>query len=81
MTDPEHLSVHSTRQLTAITASCPELAAVQAYVQAFAQLMTERRGRQLEAWRTAADTAPELHSFIAGLRRDQDAVTAALTLP
>lgn len=54
---------------------------MQAHVQTFAQLMTERRGRQLEAWMTAADAAPELHSFIAGLRRDQDAVTAALTLP
>jgi transposase len=81
MTDPEHLSSGSTRQLASITASCPELAAVQGHVQAFAQLMTERRGRQLEAWMTAAGAAPELASFIAGLRRDQDAVTAALTLP
>jgi transposase len=43
--------------------------------------VTQRRGRQLEAWMTTADTAPELRSFIAGLRRDQDAVTAAFTLP
>ena len=81
MTNPAHLSSGSTRQLAAITASCPELAAVQTHVQAYGQLMTERRGRELEAWMAAADTAPELQSFIAGLRRDQDAVTAALTLP
>jgi transposase len=30
---------------------------------------------------TAASSTPELCSFITGLRRDQDAVTAGLTLP
>jgi len=50
-------------------------------VQAFAQIMTERRGRDLEKWMTAADGLPELRSFVTGLRRDQDAVTAGLTLP
>lgn len=28
-----------------------------------------------------ADDQPALHSFVRGLRRDQDAVTAGLTLP
>jgi transposase len=81
MTDPAHLNPNSSRLLTAITASCPELAAVQGHVQAFAQLMTERRGRDLEKWMTAAGSTPDLSSFITGLRRDQDAVTAGLTLP
>lgn len=80
MTDPGNLSKAATRQLNAITANCQQLAAVRAHVQTFAQLMTERRGH-LEQWMTAATAAPELQSFIAGLRRDQDAVTAALTLP
>ncbi|MFI6743724.1 transposase [Nonomuraea sp. NPDC050451] len=46
-------------------------------------MMTHHRGRQLDAWMTAvlADDLPELHSFVAGLRRDQDAVTAGRTLP
>lgn len=57
------------------------MAAVQAHVQAFAQIMTERRGRDLEKWMIAASAAPELHSCITGLRRDQDAVTTGLTLP
>ena len=43
--------------------------------------MTERQGRELEKWMTAASSTPELSSFITGLRRDQDAVTAGLTLP
>ena len=37
MADPAHLSRDSTHQLTAITATCPEPAAVQAHVQTFAQ--------------------------------------------
>ncbi|MGP4030354.1 transposase [Actinomadura sp. 3N407] len=34
-------------------------------------------------WMTtvAGDDLPELRSFVTGLRRDQDAVTAGLTLP
>lgn len=62
MANPAHLNHSSTRQLAAITASCPELAAVQAQVQAFAQLMTERPGRGLEKWMTAAGQIPELRS-------------------
>jgi transposase len=46
-------------------------------------MMVHRHGRRLETWMTtvAGDDLPELHSFVTGLRRDQDAVTAGLTLP
>jgi transposase len=81
MAGPAHLSRDCTRQLTAITVSCPEPAAVQAQVQAFAQLMNERRGQDLGTWMIAAGQIPELRSFVTGLRRDQDAVTVGLTLP
>ena len=56
---------------------------LQEHIAAFADLMTKRHGRQLERWITAADASglPELRSFITGLRRDQDAVVAGLTLP
>ena len=50
----------------------------------FAEMMTSRTGsRDLEAWLAAveADDQPELHSFAAGIRKDQAAVTAGLTLP
>jgi len=53
-------------------------------VRSFAEMMTRRRGQQeLETWLTAAeaDDQPELHSFANGIRRDQQAVTAGLTLP
>ena len=48
-----------------------------------AALMTDRRGRELEQWMTAAATLsePALTSFVTGLRADQDAVLAGLTLP
>lgn len=81
MTDPGNLSHNGKRQLAAITTSCPDLAAIQARVQAFAQIMTERRGRELEQWMTTVSGQPELQSFITSLRRDQDAVTAGLTQP
>jgi transposase len=46
-------------------------------------MMLQLRGQRLEQWMAAveADDLPELHSFVTGLRRDQDAVTAGLTLP
>lgn len=46
--------------------------------------MTRRQGEQeLEGWLIAveADDQPELRSFANGIRRDQPAVTAGLTLP
>jgi transposase len=53
-------------------------------VTSFAEMMTDRTGKQeLPGWLAAveADDQPHLHSFAAGIRRDQDAVTAGLTLP
>jgi hypothetical protein len=54
MSDPHGLSAGDQAQLTAILAACPELAALQAHVAAFADLMTNRRGRALETWIAAA---------------------------
>jgi transposase len=82
MTRPAGLAAGDQGRLTAILDSCPELAALQAHVRAFARIMTERRGRDLENWMTKATASGlrELKSFVTGLRRDQDAVTAGLTL-
>ena len=40
------------------------------------------RGDRLQQWMddVQADDLPDLHSFVSGLRRDLDAVTAGLTL-
>ncbi|MFE7720827.1 transposase [Nocardia rhizosphaerihabitans] len=82
MTDPVNLDPADQRRLDAILDTSPELNSLAAHVRAFAAIMTERRGRELEQWMTSveADDQPALHSFVRGLRRDQDAVTAGLTM-
>ena len=46
-------------------------------------MMRDLRGDRLAQWMddVQADDLPDLHSFVAGVRRDQDAVVAGLTLP
>ncbi|WP_280275299.1 transposase [Nocardia wallacei] len=82
MTNPDTIAPADQTSLGAILAASPELAALIGHVRAFATIMTERRGRDLERWMAAvdADDQPALHSFVRGLRRDQDAVTAGLTM-
>ncbi|MFC6370857.1 transposase [Nonomuraea thailandensis] len=83
MRNPAHLDLDEHRQLQELTTACPQLAALRLHVRQFAEMMMHRRGQNLEAWMTAvmSDDLPELHSFVTGLRRDHDAVTAGLTLP
>jgi transposase len=83
MTRPGSLDPGDQASLDAILASSPELAAVAAHVREFAQIMAGRRGRDLEQWMKSAIATgePALKSFVTGLRADQDAVTAGLTLP
>jgi transposase len=82
MTRPDDLDPADRASLDAILANSPELAAVTAHVQAFAELMKQRHGRELEQWMTAAAASgePALKSIVTGLRADQDAVTAGLSL-
>jgi transposase len=70
-------------RLKEILARCPELDAAVGHVSGFAVMMRELRGDQLEDWmrRVEADDLPALHSFLTGIKRDQDAVVAGLTLP
>jgi transposase len=46
-------------------------------------MMRDLRGDRLGQWMddVQADDLPDLHSFVAGVRRDRDAVVAGLTLP
>ncbi|WP_084515697.1 transposase, partial [Nocardia acidivorans] len=82
MTDPTHIDPNDQRSLDAILAASPELDCLAGHVRAFASIMKQLRGRDLEGWMSVvdADDQPALHSFVRGLRRDQDAVTAGLTL-
>ena len=81
---PASLDPGEQAQLAGIRARCPHLDGLAAHVTSFAEMMTNRTGEQeLPGWLAAvqADDQPHLHSFAAGIRRDQDAVTAGLTLP
>lgn len=82
LTDPANIDTDDQRQLDAILAVSPPLATLAGHVRAFATMMRNLHGHQLQDWMAAADTddLPALHSFVRGLRRDYDAVTAGLTL-
>jgi transposase len=83
MTRPAELSEPDRRHLEDLLASCPHLAVLAEHVRDFAELLTTRRGANLEDWMTAVETSdlPALHAFARGLRKDLDAVVAGLTLP
>jgi transposase len=82
MTNPEHMTTTNQQKLDAILAASLDLDALAGHVRSFATMMCSRGGQELEAWMAAvdADDQPALRSFVLGLRRDQDAVTAGLTL-
>ncbi len=81
--NPANLDPDEQSGLDTLCATSPQLAALRGHIRHFAEMMTHRRGRQLDAWMTAvlADDLPELHSFVKGLRRGREAVAAGLTLP
>jgi len=82
MREPGRLTVDEQARLEALLGRCPELNALVGHVRAFAEMICELGGDRLQQWTDAvqADDLPALHSFVAGLRRDQDAVVAGLTL-
>jgi transposase len=81
---PGSLDADDQARLAAVKAGCPHLDALAGHIRDFAGMMTRRQGLlALEDWltRVEADEQPELHSFATGIRRDQEAVTAGLSLP
>ena len=81
---PATLGDEEQAQLASLQDRCPHLNGLAAHVRSFAEMMTRRQGEQeLEGWLTAVEAGdqPELRSFANGIRRDQQAVTAGLTLP
>ncbi|MGW6413360.1 ISL3 family transposase, partial [Streptomyces vinaceus] len=79
---PDKIDESSALKLKQLLARCPELDAVADCVRAFARMMTERRGTDLDAWLIRAEDTglKPLCSLARGLRQDFDAVTAGLTL-
>ncbi|MET9088879.1 transposase [Streptomyces sp. NPDC004237] len=79
---PDRLDAEYAQQLKEILDRVPALAATTGHVRTFAELMNNRRGRQLKEWIAAvqADQIPALNTFAAGLLQDLDAVVAGLSL-
>jgi transposase len=77
LSQKEQADLHQLRQAS------PEIEAAYQLVQAFLQMVRKRTGLHLEAWLQAAETShlPEFEAFAAGVRQDQAAVLAGLTLP
>jgi transposase len=78
----EKLKEEQTRFVTRLCQDSAVIARARELVQEFFQLVRERRSADLEKWVEAAvqSEIAELKSFAAGLRRDWQAVVAALTL-
>jgi transposase len=83
MTRPADLPEHEYSHLQDLLAGCPHLTVLAEHVRAFAQLLTNRRGGDLENWMTAVEGSDlsALHGFVRGLRKDLAAVIAGLSLP
>jgi hypothetical protein len=83
MTRPADLPDHDRVHLDELLATCPHPAALAEHVRAFAGLLADRRGADLESWMSAVDAGElaALHGFVRGLRKDLPAVTAGLSLP
>jgi hypothetical protein len=74
MTAPDNINTEDTTRLKEILARCPELAATAGHVR-------DLRGDRLGDWmhRVQTDDLPALHSFVTGIKRDQDAVVNGLS--
>jgi len=83
LTRPDTLRPHQQELLHKTTNACPEMSDLAALVRAFAPLLTpaDDNADRLEEWISTAQevSLPHIHSFLRGLRFDQDAVRAALT--
>lgn len=79
---PDRLRDEDAQQLKCILSRVPVLATTAEHVRAFAELMDNRRGRELNDWiaHVHQDQVPALRSFANGLLQDLDAVVADLTL-
>jgi transposase len=84
LTRPDNLDPADQARLDAATAQCPHLDDLARRVRSFARIMARRQGlAELEGWLAGAEASdlPQLRSFARGIRRDQQAVTAGLSLP
>ncbi len=80
---PEDLEDDDRAFVERLCQSCPAVQTAYPLAQEFIRIVRERHVDALESWLTRASLSGirEIQSFVAGLRRDQAAVAAALTFP
>lgn len=76
----DHLSRTDALQVAQIEAALPALAVARKLTDRFTDMVRNARGGELAAWLDAAEDSL-IASFARGLRRDHDAVAAALLEP
>ena len=74
---PDGLRIEERAYVEALGTACPALARARTLASEFVQLLKRKDPNALDSWLAAAE-ASELRSFVAGLRRDYDAVLAAV---
>jgi transposase len=77
---PEKLEVEQQVYVQRLCEMSPEITAVQQLTQRFARCVKERNAQEFAPWleEAAKSPSPEIKGFVAGLKRDQQAVEAAL---
>jgi transposase len=78
--EPDKLSDDDRRFVTALLERSPTIATAVDFIRRFATMVKEQVASTLDCWLHQAE-ASALASFAAGLRRDEDALRAALTEP
>lgn len=80
---PDDLTPEEERTRAALCIACPTAATAYPLAQSFRQIVRERQVENLDSWlgKAADSNVPELKNFSGSLRRDYDAVRAALALP
>jgi transposase len=80
---PEQLDERQQAELALIRQASSSAEAAYRLAQAFMQMLRKQTGAQLDAWLSEVEAShvPELESFARGIRQDQAAVLAGLTLP
>lgn len=81
--DPEALSSDERHALQQATEVCPDVAAIYPLVQKFSEMVRSRKAKDFEGWMESPLSCgvKSFETFAIGLRREQSAVEAALSLP
>ena len=77
---PDDLTAEEHAYVAAVCAPCPALARARTLVDEFVRLLKRHDAAALGPWLATAEQS-ELRAFAAGVRRDQDAVLAAVLFP